>query len=390
MKDTFISNDIIYIGADDKEIDLFENQYNVPNGISYNSYLIKDEKIAVMDTIDKRKTEEWINNLENALDGKSPNYLVISHLEPDHAYNIEYLSKKYPEMKLVGNDKTFAFIPQFFNIPNLEKRKIVVKEGDTLSLGKHTLKFFMAPMVHWPEVMVEYEEYEKILFSADAFGKFGSLDTDEPWDDEARRYYINIVGKYGLQVQTLLKKASTLDIKTICPLHGPILKDNLEYYINKYDVWSSYKPEEDGIFIACSSIHGNTFEACKILKDILEKNGAKKVVLSDLSRTDMAESVANAFKYSKIIFASSSYNFGVFTPMKHLLMHLQERNFQNRTVGIIENGTWAPTAGKCMQDILVAMKNINIIDPIITIRSRLNEESKLKLEELSKNILEIS
>ena len=389
MKDTFISNDIIYIGADDKEIDLFENQYNVPNGISYNSYLIKDEKIAVMDTIDKRKTEEWINNLENALDGKSPDYLVISHLEPDHAYNIEYLSKKYPEMKLVGNDKTFAFIPQFFNIPNLEKRKIVVKEGDTLSLGKHTLKFFMAPMVHWPEVMVEYEEYEKILFSADAFGKFGSLDTDEPWDDEARRYYINIVGKYGLQVQTLLKKASTLDIKTICPLHGPILKDNLEYYINKYDVWSSYKPEEDGIFIACSSIHGNTFEACKILKDILEKNGAKKVILSDLSRADMAESVANAFRYSKIIFAASSYNFGVFTPMKQLLMHLQERNFQNRTVGIIENGTWAPTAGKCMQDILVAMKNINIINPLVTIRSRLNEESKLKLEELSKNILEI-
>ncbi len=389
MKDIFISNDIIYIGADDKEIDLFENQYNVPNGISYNSYLIKDEKIAVMDTIDKRKTKEWINNLENALDGKSPDYLVISHLEPDHAYNIEYLSKKYPEMKLVGNDKTFAFIPQFFNIPNLEERKVLVKEGDTLSLGKHTLKFFMAPMVHWPEVMVEYEEYEKILFTADGFGKFGSLDTDEPWDDEARRYYINIVGKYGLQVQNLLKKASTLDIKMICPLHGPILKDNLEHYINKYNIWSSYTPEEDGIFIACSSIHGNTFEACKVLKEILEKNGAKKVILSDLSRADMAESVANAFRYSKIIFAASSYNFGVFTPMKQLLMHLQERNFQNRTVGIIENGTWAPTAGKCMQDILVAMKNINIIDPLVTIRSRLNEESKLKLEELSKNILEI-
>ena len=389
MKDTFISNDIIYIGADDKDIDLFENQYNVPNGISYNSYLIKDEKIAVMDTIDKRKTKEWINNLENALDGKSPDYLVISHLEPDHAYNIEYLSKKYPEMKLVGNDKTFAFIPQFFNIPNLEERKVLVKEGDTLSLGKHTLKFFMAPMVHWPEVMVEYEEYEKILFTADGFGKFGSLDTDEPWDDEARRYYINIVGKYGLQVQNLLKKASTLDIKMICPLHGPILKDNLEHYINKYNIWSSYTPEEDGIFIACSSIHGNTFEACKVLKEILEKNGAKKVILSDLSRADMAESVANAFRYSKIIFAASSYNFGVFTPMKQLLMHLQERNFQNRTVGIIENGTWAPTAGKCMQDILVAMKNINIIDPLVTIRSRLNEESKLKLEELSKNILEI-
>ena len=389
MKDIFISNDIIYIGADDKEIDLFENQYNVPNGISYNSYLIKDEKIAVMDTIDKRKTKEWINNLENALDGKSPDYLVISHLEPDHAYNIEYLSKKYPEMKLVGNDKTFAFIPQFFNIPNLEERKIIVKEGDILSLGKHTLKFFMAPMVHWPEVMVEYEEYEKILFTADGFGKFGSLDTDEPWDDEARRYYINIVGKYGLQVQNLLKTASTLDIKMICPLHGPILKDNLEHYINKYNIWSSYTPEEDGIFIACSSIHGNTFEACKVLKEILEKNGAKKVILSDLSRADMAESVANAFRYSKIIFAASSYNFGVFTPMKQLLMHLQERNFQNRTVGIIENGTWAPTAGKCMQDILVAMKNINIIDPLVTIRSRLNEESKLKLEELSKNILEI-
>lgn len=390
MKDIFISNDIIYIGADDKEIDLFENQYNVPNGISYNSYLIKDEKIAVMDTIDKRKTKEWINNLENALDGKSPDYLVISHLEPDHAYNIEYLSKKYPEMKLVGNDKTFAFIPQFFNIPNLEERKIIVKEGDILSLGKHTLKFFMAPMVHWPEVMVEYEEYEKILFTADAFGKFGSLDTPEPWDDEARRYYINIVGKYGLQVQNLLKKASTLDIKMICPLHGPILKDNLEHYINKYNIWSSYTPEEDGIFIACSSIHGNTFEACKVLKEILEKNGAKKVILSDLSRADMAESVANAFRYSKIIFAASSYNFGVFTPMKQLLMHLQERNFQNRTVGIIENGTWAPTAGKCMQDILVVMKNINIIDPLVTIRSRLNEESKLKLEELSKNILKIS
>ena len=389
MKDTFISNDIIYIGADDKDIDLFENQYKVPNGISYNSYIIKDEKIAIMDTIDKRKTKEWIDNLEKALNGKNPDYLVISHLEPDHAYNIEYLSKKYPEMKLVGNDKTFAFIPQFFNIPNLEERKVLVKEGDTLSLGKHTLKFFMAPMVHWPEVMVEYEEYEKILFTADGFGKFGSLDTDEPWDDEARRYYINIVGKYGLQVQNLLKKASTLDIKMICPLHGPILKDNLEHYINKYNIWSSYTPEEDGIFIACSSIHGNTFEACKVLKKILEKNGAKKVILSDLSRADMAESVANAFRYSKIIFAASSYNFGVVTPMKQLLMHLQERNLQNRTVGIIENGTWAPTAGKCMQDILVAMKNINIIDPLVTIRSRLNEESKLKLEELSKNILEI-
>lgn len=387
MKDTFISNDIIYIGADDKDIDLFENQYVVPNGISYNSYIIKDEKIAVMDTIDKRKTEEWINNLEIALDGKTPDFLVISHLEPDHAYNVEYLSRKYPNMKIVGNDKTFAFLPQFFNIPNLEERKVLVKEGDTLNLGKHTLQFFMAPMVHWPEVMVSYEQTEKILFTADGFGKFGTLDTDEPWDCEARRYYFNIVGKYGMQVQALLKKASSLDIEMICPLHGPILKDNLEYYINKYDIWSSYKSEDDGVFIACSSIHGNTFEACKELKEMLEKNGAKKVVLADLSRTDMAECVSNAFRYDKIIFASSSYNFGIFTPMKHLLLHLQERNYQNRTVGIVENGTWAPTAGKCMQDILSSMKNITIVDPMVTIRSRLNEESRLKLEELSKNIL---
>lgn len=387
MKDTFISNDIIYIGADDKDIDLFENQYAVPNGISYNSYLIKDDKIAVMDTIDKRKTEEWINNLEAALAGKTPDYLVISHLEPDHAYNIEHLSRKYPNMKIVGNDKTFAFLPQFFNIPNIEERKVLVKEGDTLSLGKHTLQFFMAPMVHWPEVMVEYEQSEKILFSADGFGKFGTLDTDEPWDCEARRYYFNIVGKYGMQVQALLKKASSLDIEMICPLHGPILKDNLEYYINKYDIWSSYKPEDDGVFIACSSIHGNTFEACKELKEMLEKNGAKKVVLADLSRSDMAECVEDAFRYDKVIFASSSYNFGIFTPMKHLLLHLQERNYQNRTVGIVENGTWAPTAGKCMQDILSSMKNITIVDPMVTIRSRLNEESRLKLEELSKNIL---
>lgn len=387
MKDTFISNDIIYIGADDKDIDLFENQYVVPNGISYNSYIIKDEKIAVMDTIDKRKTEEWINNLEIALDGKTPDFLVISHLEPDHAYNVEYLSRKYPNMKIVGNDKTFAFLPQFFNIPNLEERKVLVKEGDTLNLGKHTLQFFMAPMVHWPEVMVSYEQTEKILFTADGFGKFGILDTNEPWDDEARRYYFNIVGKYGMQVQALLKKASTLDINIICPLHGPILKENLEYYINKYNIWSSYEPEENGIFIACSSIHGNTFEACQKLKMLLEKSGAEKVILADLTRYDMAECVSNAFKYNKIILASSSYNFGIFTPMKHFLLHLQERNYQNRTIGIIENGTWAPTAGKCMQEILSTMKNITIIDPMVTIRSRLNEESKLKLEELSKNIL---
>ncbi len=389
MKDTNISKNIIYIGADDKDIDLFESQYIVPNGISYNSYLIRDKKIAIMDTIDNRKTNEWLKNLEIALDGSIPDYLIISHLEPDHAYNIDTIVKKYPNIKLVGNDKTFAFLPQFFDIPDLEKRKVVVKENDTLCLGEHTLRFIMSPMVHWPEVMVEYEESEKILFSADAFGKFGTLDTDEDWTCEARRYYFNIVGKYGTQVQMLLKKCLTLDIQMICPLHGPILKNNLEYYINKYDIWSSYKPEDKGIFIACSSIHGNTLNAANQFKNMLEELGESKVVLSDLSREDIAEAVEDAFRYDRIILASSSYNFGLFTPMEQFLLHLKERNYQNRTVGIIENGTWAPTAGKCMRDILNEMKDINIIEPMVTIRSTLNNESKIKLEELAKNIVNI-
>lgn len=387
MKDTNISKNIIYIGADDKDIDLFESQYIVPNGISYNSYLIRDKKIAIMDTIDNRKTNEWLKNLEIALDGSIPDYLIISHLEPDHAYNIDTIVKKYPNIKLVGNDKTFAFLPQFFDIPDLEKRKVVVKENDTLCLGEHTLRFIMAPMVHWPEVMIEYEESEKILFSADAFGKFGTLDTDEDWTCEARRYYFNIVGKYGMQVQMLLKKCLTLNIQMICPLHGPILKNNLEYYINKYDIWSSYKPEDKGIFIACSSIHGNTLNAANQFKNMLEELGESKVVLSDLSREDIAEAVEDAFRYDRIILASSSYNFGLFTPMEQFLFHLKERNYQNRTVGIIENGTWAPTAGKCMTDILNEMKDINIIEPMVTIRSTLNNESKTKLEELAKNIV---
>ncbi len=389
MKDTNISKNIIYIGADDKDIDLFESQYIVPNGISYNSYLIRDKKIAIMDTIDNRKTNEWLKNLEIALDGSIPDYLIISHLEPDHAYNIDTIVKEYPNIKLVGNDKTFAFLPQFFDIPDLEKRKVVVKENDTLCLGEHTLRFIMSPMVHWPEVMVEYEESEKILFSADAFGKFGTLDTDEDWTCEARRYYFNIVGKYGIQVQMLLKKCLTLDIQMICPLHGPILKNNLEYYINKYDIWSSYKPEDKGIFIACSSIHGNTLNAANQFKNMLEELGESKVVLSDLSREDIAEAVEDAFRYDRIILASSSYNFGLFTPMEQFLLHLKERNYQNRTVGIIENGTWAPTAGKCMRDILNEMKDINIIEPMVTIRSTLNNESKIKLEELAKNIVNI-
>ena len=387
IKDTKISEDIIYIGADDKTIDLFESQYVVPNGISYNSYLIKDEKIVIMDTIDKRKTDEWLENLEKALEDKKPDYLVISHLEPDHAYNIELIAKKYPDMKLIGNEKTFAFIPQFFDIPNLNERKVTVKEGEEINIGKHTLQFFMAPMVHWPEVMVTYEKYEKILFSADGFGKFGALDTDEDWDCEARRYYFNIVGKYGIQVQSLLKKASTLDIKMICPLHGPILKENLEHYLNKYDIWSSYRAEDDGVFIAYASIHGNTKEAAEEFAKMLEEKGAKKVVLSDLARCDMAEAIEDAFRYDKIVLASSSYNFEVFPPMDQFLRHLKGKNYQNRKVGIIENGTWAPSAGKCIREIVESMKDIEICEPTVTIRSRLNENTRKDLETLAENIL---
>lgn len=387
MNDIKISEDIIYIGADDKNIDLFESQYIVPNGISYNSYLIKDEKIAIMDTIDRRKTNEWLENLSKALDGRLPDYLVISHMEPDHAANIQNLIEKYPNIKIVSNNKVFSFIPQFFDIKNLEERKIEVKEGDTLNLGKHTLRFIMAPMVHWPEVMMEYEETEKILFSADAFGKFGSLDTDEEWDCEARRYYFNIVGKYGMQVQALLKKAALLDIKTICPLHGPILKESLEHYIKQYDIWSSYKPESEGIFIACSSIHGNTMNAAKELKKILEEKGAKKVVISDLAREDFAECIEDAFRYGKIILASSTYNMGIFSPMEQFLHHLKGKNYQNRKVGIIENGTWSPNAAKCMKEILEQMKDIEIVEPVVTIRSTLNNESKEQLKLLADNII---
>ena len=387
MKDVTISDDIIYIGADDKDIGLFESQYIVPNGISYNSYVIKDEKIVVMDTIDERKTNEWLENLENALEGKIPDYLVVSHLEPDHAYNVELLSNKYPNMKIIGNAKTFAFMPQFFNITNLEDRKILVNEGDEISIGKHSLQFFMAPMVHWPEVMVTYEKTEKILFSADGFGKFGTLDTDEDWTCEARRYYFNIVGKYGIQVQDLLKKLSGLDVKMICPLHGTILKENLEYYIGKYDIWSSYKPEDDGVFIAYASIHGNTAKAVNELSKILKEKGAKKVVTTDLARDDMAEAIEDAFRYDKIILAASSYNFEVFPPMDQFLRHLKCKNYQNRKVGLIENGTWAPSAGRCMKEILNQMKDIKICDPLVTIRSTLNEDSREKLQELAENIL---
>ena len=387
MKDVSISKDVIYIGADDKEIDLFENQYVVPNGIAYNSYVIIDEKIAIMETIDKRKTDEWLNNLEKALKGRKPDYLIISHLEPDHAYNIDTVIKKYPDIKLVGNSKTFAFLPQFFDIEDLEKRKIEVKEDDILELGKHKLHFIMAPMVHWPEVMMEYEETEKILFSADGFGKFGCLETDEDWDCEARRYYFNIVGKYGIQVQAILKKASKLDIKTICPLHGPILKENLEHYIQKYDIWSKYETESEGVYIACASIHGNTLNVCEELKNILEEKGVKKVVLADLSKEDWAEAIEDSFRYGKIVFASATYNMGIFTPMRNLLLNLKEKNYQNKKVAIIENGTWAPNSGKCMKEIISTMKNVEIVEPIVTIKSTLKQENIKQLNELAENLL---
>lgn len=386
MKDTTITDNILYIGADDKDIRLFESQYEVPNGMAYNSYLIKDEKNVVLDTVDRKVTNTWLENLEKALEGETIDYLVVSHLEPDHAYNIGLLVEKYPAMKIIGNAITFNMLPNFFDI-DLTDKKIVVKEGDTIKIGKHTLQFFMAPMVHWPEVMVTYEQTEKILFSADGFGKFGTLDTEEDWDCEARRYYFGIVGKYGVQVQALLKKASTLDIKMICPLHGPILKENLGHYIEKYDIWSSYQPEDDGVFIACASIHGNTFQAAQKLKEILEDKGAKKVVLTDLAREDMAEAVEDAFRYDKIILAASSYNAGVFVPMQQFLMKLKERNYQNRKIGVIENGSWAPSAAKTMKNILQEMKDITIIEPSVTIPSTMKQETIIQMEKLAESIL---
>ena len=381
-----IADSIFYIGADDKEIRLFESQYEVPNGMAYNSYLIKDEKNVVLDTIDRRVTNIWLENLENALNGETVDYLVVSHLEPDHAYNIGLLAKKYPKMKIVGNAITFNMLPNFFDI-DLADRKVVVKEGDTLEFGKHKLQFFMAPMVHWPEVMVSYEMTEKILFTADGFGKFGTRDADEDWDCEARRYYFGIVGKYGKQVQDLLKKVATLDVKMICPLHGPILKDNLHHYIEKYDIWSSYKPEDKGIFIACASIHGNTMKVAEKLKEVLEENGAKKVVLTDLAREDIHEAVEDAFRYDTMVLAASSYNAGVFVPMQNFLNNLKERNYQNRNIAIIENGSWAPSAGKTMKNLLQEMKDINIIEPSITIKSTMKEQDIEQIEKLAQNLI---
>ena len=382
MKDVTITESVLYVGVDDKTLDLFESQYIIPNGVSYNSYVILDEKVTVMDTVDARATDEWLSNLEVALAGRDVDYLVVSHMEPDHASNIKNLMDKYPNLKVVGNAKTFAMIPQFFDV-DISERAVVVKEGDTLSLGKHTLQFFMAPMVHWPEVMVAYEQTEKILFSADGFGKFGALDTDEAWTCEARRYYFNIVGKYGAQVQALLKKAATLDIQMICPLHGPILKEDLGYYIGKYDIWSKYEPEDEGVFIAYASIHGNTAKAAKKLAEMLEEKGAKRVAIADLSRDDMAEAVEDAFRHSKLVVASSTYDGGLFPCMEDFLSHLKAKNYQKRTVAMMENGSWAPVAAKKMREYFEGMKEIEICEPVVTIKSTMKDETVKVMEELA-------
>lgn len=374
MSEVRISEAIKYIGTDDREIDLFESQYEVPNGVSYNSYVILDEKITIMDTVDSCKTEEWFVNLEAELDGKEPTYLVCLHMEPDHAGSAKTLIEKYPNMQVVGNAKTFTMIDQFFQA-DLEGRKVIVKEGESLSLGTHTLNFVMAPMIHWPEVMVAYESSEKVLFSADAFGKFGALDADEAWTCEARRYYFNIVGKYGMQVQNLLKKAGALDIQTICPLHGPILSEDLAYYIDKYNTWSSYEPEDKGIFIACASIHGNTMEAAKKFKAILEEKSDTKVSLCDLARDDMAEAVEDAFRYDRLVVMAASYDGGVFPCMEEFLHHLKSKNYQKRTIGMIENGSWAPSAMKAMKFIVEGMKNITLCENSVTIKSTMKEDT---------------
>ena len=386
MKDTTISENIIYIGADDKTLDLFESQYIVPNGVSYNSYLILDEKIAIMDTVDARATDEWFANLENALAGRTPDYLVVSHMEPDHAANIAKAAEKYPEMKIVANAKTFPMMKQFFGT-DFAGRNVTVAEGDTLSLGSHTLTFVMAPMVHWPEVMVAYESSEKILFSADGFGKFGALDADEDWACEARRYYFNIVGKYGVQVQALLKKAAGLDIQMICPLHGPILKENLGYYIDKYNTWSSYAPEDKGIFVASASIHGNTKAAAEKLVEKLQAKTDLKVAFTDLTRDDLAEAVEDAFRYDRLVVCCPTYDGGLFPVMEDFLHHLKAKNYQKRTVGFVENGTWAPVAAKQMRALFEGMKEIKQLDPTVTIRSTLNADSEAQMDALVEALL---
>ncbi|MBQ2604453.1 MAG: FprA family A-type flavoprotein [Clostridia bacterium] len=378
-----ITESVVYIGVDDKYLGLFESQYDVPNGISYNSYLIKDEKCVIMDSVDSRETYKWFENLENALEGKKPDYLVISHAEPDHSGSIKALLEKYPEIKIVGNAKTFAMLGQFFDI-ELGENAVTVKEGDTLETGKHTLKFLTAPMVHWPEVMVTFDMTDKIVFSADAFGKFGTLDTEEDWACEARRYYFNIVGKYGAQVQALLKKLAALDeVKYICPLHGPILSENIEYYVDKYNTWSSYEPEDKGVAIAFGSIHGNTGDCAKKLAEMLEKKGVEKVSVFDLARDDMAEAIEDAFRYDRLVLASATYDGGMFPAMQDFLNRLASKGYKKRTVAFIENGSWAPIAAKAMKAVVDTMKDITVCENTFSFKSAVKENDLPKLEALA-------
>ena len=382
-----VTPSIKYVGVDDLDIDLFESQYVVPEGMAYNSYIILDEKVAIMDTVDARKGAEWWANVESVLGGRTPDYLVVQHLEPDHAALIHEVLGRYPQVKVVATAKAVQMMPQFFENVDFEGRTVAVKEGDTLSLGSHTLQFFVAPMVHWPEVMVSYEQSEKVLFAADAFGKFGALCNGGAWDCEARRYFINICGKYGAQVQALLKKAATLDIKTICPLHGPVLTENLAHYIGLYDIWSKYEPEDEGVLVAYASIHGGTAAAANRLADILRAKGAPKVVVTDLSRCDMAEAVEDAFRYSHMVVCAASYDADVFPPMHDFLHHLKLKNYQNRKVAIVENGSWAPTAGRVMRAMLEGMKNVGIVEPMVTIRSRMKESDLPAMEQLATALL---
>ena len=369
-----ITDSIYYVGVNDYNVDLFEGQYVVPNGMCYNSYVIMDEKIAVMDTVDINFTHEWLDNIGEALNGRKPDYLIVQHMEPDHSANIKNFINAYPNAKIVGNAKTFIMMSQFFDI-DLDKYKVVVEDGESLTLGKHTLTFVFAPMVHWPEVMVTYDSCDKVLFSADGFGKFGAYDADEDWACEARRYYIGIVGKYGAQVQALLKKAATLDIQTICPLHGPVLTENLGYYLNLYNIWSSYDVESDGIVIAYTSVYGNTKKAVQLLETELKKRGCPEVVVKDLARCDMAEAVENAFRYGKLVLATTTYNSEIFPFMREFIEHLTERGFKNRTVAFIENGTWSPLAAKVMKEMLSKSKNLEFVEPVVKIRSALKPEN---------------
>ena len=379
-----ITNDIKYIGVNDHQVDLFEGQYVVPNGMAYNSYAIMDEKIAIMDTVDQNFTQQWLENIRNTLGDRKPDYLVVQHMEPDHSANIDNFLKEYPEATVVSSSKAFAMMKNFFGTDYADRR-IVVGEGDTLSLGKHALTFVTAPMVHWPEVIVTYDSYDKVLFSADGFGKFGALDVEEDWACEARRYYIGIVGKYGPQVQTLLKKAATLDIAKICPLHGPVLTENLGYYINLYDIWSSYKVEDEGVVIAYTSVYGNTKTAALLLAEKLEEKGVK-VSVHDLARTDMAEAVEDAFRYGKLVLATTTYNGDIFPFMKEYIHHLTERNYQNRTIGLIENGSWAPVAVKVMTKMFEGSKNLTFTNTTVKIFSALNDETKAQVDALAEEL----